>query len=182
MLLYNTPNLPAQIIAGDHLTTTCRFVPEHNIIASTLVLLGPSRLEVNGVILGDEATFTLTTTRTSVLLPGSYAVYLILSTGNGMRSTSILPALQISPDPMTTASQISHAEKMLAAIEQVLEGRVTDDVQQLSIAGRSITKIPVDELLALRAQYAKEVADLRALAGGNRRQRIQTVRTSFNRA
>lgn len=48
---------------------------------------------------------------------------------------------------------VSFEEKTLAAIEAVLQNRITADIEQYSIAGRSITKIPVRELLQLRGQY-----------------------------
>jgi len=50
----------------------------------------------------------------------------------------------------------THAQTMLAAIEAVLEGRITADIEQYSIAGRSITKIPIAELLKLRSYYKAE--------------------------
>lgn len=54
----------------------------------------------------------------------------------------------VSPGDM-----VSFEEKTLSAIEAVLQNRVTADLEQYSIAGRSITKIPVRELLQLRGQY-----------------------------
>lgn len=50
----------------------------------------------------------------------------------------------------------THAETMLAKIEAVLEGRIDSDVESYSIAGRQITKIPVNELLVLRDKYRAE--------------------------
>jgi len=55
------------------------------------------------------------------------------------------------------AGNPDHARNMLNAIEAVLEGRITADVESYSIAGRSITKIPVSELLVLRSKYKAEV-------------------------
>ena len=52
----------------------------------------------------------------------------------------------------------SHAATMLAAIESVLEGRITADIESYSIAGRQITKIPLSELLVIREKYKAEVA------------------------
>lgn len=52
---------------------------------------------------------------------------------------------------------MTHAETMLQAIEAVLEGRITADIEQYSIAGRQITKIPVEELIKLRQYYRLEV-------------------------
>ena len=57
---------------------------------------------------------------------------------------------------MTPSPIDSHASRMLAAIESVLEGKVTSDVASYSIAGRSITKIPIAELIELREKYRKE--------------------------
>ena len=47
----------------------------------------------------------------------------------------------------------SHNKKMLDAIEAVLEGRITSDVEAYQIAGRQITKISITELEALHVKY-----------------------------
>ena len=52
----------------------------------------------------------------------------------------------------------SNARRALDNINAVLENRVTKDVASYSIAGRSVTKIPFNELLDLRDYYRKEVA------------------------
>lgn len=49
---------------------------------------------------------------------------------------------------------MTHAETMLQAIEAVLEGRITADIEQYTIAGRSITKIPIEQLIKLHSHYA----------------------------
>jgi hypothetical protein len=62
---------------------------------------------------------------------------------------------QAGIDPRT------HAERMLAKIESILEGRADKDVSSYSINGRSITKMSIDELLKFRAIYRAEVQRLR---------------------
>ena len=52
---------------------------------------------------------------------------------------------------------ISHAERTLAIIEAQIEGKLSADLQSYSIAGRIVSKIPIDELKKLRAQYRAEV-------------------------
>jgi hypothetical protein len=54
----------------------------------------------------------------------------------------------------TATSARSHAEKMLAAIEAVLEGRATTDIEAYTIGGRSVTKMKADELTKWRGLYA----------------------------
>ena len=45
----------------------------------------------------------------------------------------------------TTEKTKTHAEKMLEAIEAVLEGRLLDEYKTLKIANREITKLTFDE-------------------------------------
>jgi len=61
----------------------------------------------------------------------------------------------------TTSSVRSHAKKVLDAIEAVIENRATMDQSSMSIAGRSLSRLTIDELLQFRdrykAEYLKEV-------------------------
>ena len=50
----------------------------------------------------------------------------------------------------------SHVKKVLDAIEAVIEGRATTDQQSYTIAGRSLTRIPIADLLVFRDKYAAE--------------------------
>lgn len=52
----------------------------------------------------------------------------------------------------------THARKVLDAIEALLEGKAGSDVEEYEIAGRSLKKIPVAELLTWRDSYRAEVA------------------------
>jgi hypothetical protein len=51
----------------------------------------------------------------------------------------------------------SHAEIVLDAIEAVLESRATKDQESYSIAGRSLSRTPIEDLLKLRDRYKNEV-------------------------
>jgi len=53
-----------------------------------------------------------------------------------------------------------HVKKMLQAIENLLEGKITQDVQSYSIEGRSLTKLSTTELLAMRDYYRREAQSL----------------------
>jgi hypothetical protein len=50
-----------------------------------------------------------------------------------------------------------HAEIMVAKIESLLAGKADSDVASYSIAGRSLTKLSFEELLAARDHYRREV-------------------------
>lgn len=55
-----------------------------------------------------------------------------------------------------------HAEKVLTAIEAVIEGRASKDQASYTIGNRSLSRTSLPDLLALRDKYRKEVARLRA--------------------
>lgn len=56
----------------------------------------------------------------------------------------------------TTADQRSHAKKALDSIEAVIENRATIDQSSFSIAGRSLSRMSIDELLRFRDYYKAE--------------------------
>jgi len=51
----------------------------------------------------------------------------------------------------------THAEIVLDAVESVIEGRATKDQESYTIAGRSLSRTPVEDLLMLRDRYKTEV-------------------------
>ena len=68
-----------------------------------------------------------------------------------------------------TTDPRSHARIMVEKSESVLEGRAAADVASYSINGRSLTKIPIPELMEWRdrykAEYLREVRKERAANG-----------------
>lgn len=65
--------------------------------------------------------------------------------------------LTVVPANLSAGPIISHAQKVLDAIEAVLEKRATLDQQRYSIADRELVRTPIPELLLLRDRYRSEV-------------------------
>ncbi|MEN9317316.1 MAG: hypothetical protein RIS35_3709 [Pseudomonadota bacterium] len=64
----------------------------------------------------------------------------------------------VTPNRATaTTDPRSAAKIMLDKIESILAGRADADVASYSIAGRSLSKIPIPELIAWRDNYKREV-------------------------
>jgi hypothetical protein len=61
--------------------------------------------------------------------------------------------IEPSADTSPAGAFQTFEEKTLAAIEAVIAGRVTSDIEAYHIAGRAVTKIPLKELLSLRGLY-----------------------------
>ena len=95
---------------------------------------------------------------TASLTAGDYqwAAFIIRSSDNqrvvvDQGRTEILPNLQ-----NTTADLRSHAKKVLDAIEAVLENRASQDQMSYSIAGRSLSRMSIDDLMTFRNRYRAE--------------------------
>lgn len=56
----------------------------------------------------------------------------------------------------------AHAERVLEAIEAVIEGRASKDQDSYRINNRELRRTPIDQLLKLRDRYRREVQQLRA--------------------
>ena len=65
----------------------------------------------------------------------------------------------------TNADNRSHAKKVLDAIQAVLENRASQDQMSYSIAGRSLSRMSIDDLMRFRdryrAEYNKEIKQKR---------------------
>ena len=82
----------------------------------------------------------------------------ITRTSDSERITIDSGTWEIKPNRDTTASDPrSHAKIVLEAIEKVTEGRATKDQENYSIQGRSLSRTPIPDLLALRSFYKAEV-------------------------
>lgn len=80
----------------------------------------------------------------------------------------------------TAASQKTHAARMVEAIEAQLEGRASDGQKSMSINGRSLDRIPVLELMELRAKYRMELrAEEAALAQGAKPGKRRRIKVRF---
>lgn len=63
--------------------------------------------------------------------------------------------IMIEPDLSQAAAgaAVSYEEKTLLVLEAALQGRLTSDMEHYSVAGRSVSKIAVQELLRLRGIF-----------------------------
>lgn len=73
-----------------------------------------------------------------------------------------------------------HVEKVIEAIEAVIENRASLDQEEVAINGRSLKRTPIEQLIVLRNKYRSELQSMQAaeklangITGGGRR--IQMV-------
>ena len=80
----------------------------------------------------------------------------------------------------TTSSVRSHAKIVLDAIEAVIENRATMDQSSMSIAGRSLSRLSIDELMTFRDRYKTEyLKEVKMARIKNKRGSGNTVKVKF---
>lgn len=107
---------------------------------------------------GAEWTVTVPATATRDLGEGVYE-WAAAVTLSGARYTVLAGSFHVEPnlELAQAGDRRSHAEKTLAVINAALEGRLTADIQFYQIAGRTVSKIQIAELLKLRSHYTAMV-------------------------
>ena len=96
---------------------------------------------------------------TAALATGSYQVTEIATSGSE-RYTLSTTTITILPNPATADNGYdprSHVRKVYEAIQACIEGRATSAESSITIAGRSLTRIPMSELLVMYKKYQELV-------------------------
>jgi hypothetical protein len=83
---------------------------------------------------------------------GDYKWYSYVDDGTS-RYNVASGSISILPDPSTVTDSRSHVKKTLDAIEATIEGVATNDQKAYTIAGRSLQRYGLDELLMLKDRY-----------------------------
>ena len=120
---------------------------------------GSNEIKLAGTETGGYYLFTVDSTTSADFAVGRYHWQLeITETSSGNRLVVERGEFEAIPDLDVNASDPrTHADIMLAKIETILEGKADSDVGSYSIAGRSLTKMSFDELMAARDRYKREV-------------------------
>jgi hypothetical protein len=103
--------------------------------------------------------FTIAATVTAAMIPGEWGWTIYASKGT-TRKTAGSGFLRVRPNyaAATSSSAIgTHAEKVLAAIEAVIEKRATKAEGAITINGKAISYYKLDELVRLRDRYVEIV-------------------------
>ena len=120
---------------------------------------GANEITISGTNSDSDYLFTANSAATANYVEGHYHWQLeVTETSSGNRIVVTTGEWEIIPDlDVNNADPRTHSEIMLDKIETVLQGRADADVLSYSINGRSLSKIPVTELVEWRDYYRSEV-------------------------
>ena len=128
---------------------------------------------------GDDHDFAIATATTGGWIPGKYRWTAYADLAGELYAIGA-GDVEIKADPTSAGDQRSHVEKVLDAIETVLEGKASSDAASLSIGGKSISRYSPAELREWRKEYRRELKAMRRaekLEQG--RASGRTIRTRF---
>lgn len=162
----NAPTIePTQFSVGDFVqwkrTDLAGDYPPASYSAALIARLkgGSSEITVAATEATDYYLFTVASTTSAGFTAGDYSWQVeITKTATGDRAVVARGEWKILADlDETGADTRSHAQIMLTKIESLLSGRADKDVSSYSIAGRSISKMSISDLLQWRDYYKREV-------------------------
>ena len=156
-VIWQIENLNTDYSNSTH-TLTYKFRLENN---------GSTTFSVDATADGNNYKITLSASTTASITEGKYNfISYVTRTSDNARVTVDRGMIEVKPNLASSTSETrSHAKKMLDLIESLLEGKATKDVSSYSIAGRSLNKMGVSELLEWRnyykAEYNREISKQR---------------------
>lgn len=130
----------------------------------SVVLRGPGAYTLRAEGEGAAHRFHAAANVTSQWLHGTYAYSVRASNGTEVVELAT-GTLEVSPDLTQLPAghdARSHVERVLAAIEAVIEKRATIDQERYRINNRELWRTPIPELLKLRDRYKAELARMRS--------------------
>lgn len=118
-------------------------------------------------------TFTVPASAWSGVAPGPVS-FAVTATKSGARTVVESGTILVSPDPTVAASgptsKLAHIERVIAACEAKLEGKITDDVQMYQLPdGVTVSRMTLREIRETLATY--KAMRVRILRGGKPRVR-----------
>lgn len=134
----------------------------------SLYLRGPASIDLTSTSDNNLHKFMVSAETTSAWPPSSY--WYELRATDGETVTVIEEgSLIIKPDLSAIEGIYDgrhHVEKVLAAIEAVIEGRASKDQERYRINNRELQRTPLGDLITLRSRYREELRSIKRAKKG----------------
>lgn len=151
---------PLEVAIGDTAIWT-RVLPDYQASdgwALSYALRGPAVVDITSEADGDNHLVTIASDTLTVA--GTYFVQGFV-TKDSVRHSVYRGRIIATPDLSAADANYdgsSHAAKVIAAIEAVIEGRATRDQQEMQVDGDRLVRTPFEVLIQIRNRYRHELA------------------------
>lgn len=158
-------NEPKRIVKGDAVTWQRRVSnPQHSY--QYIVVGADSKFTIDATVEGGVAKVDLSSSQTNNFVSGEYRWHLFSDDGTERSTvTHGFFVIDANPADLEICDTTTHAERVLAAIEKRIEGRILSDHENYSIDGRSLSRIPIDQLERLKRKYSWRVRSAKQQKG-----------------
>jgi len=163
-------------LASDYPTADYSLSYEFNLIDGATA----SNFTLTATESNDE--YIISTSDTGSYTKGEYNwVSYITRTSDSARVKIAEGYIEIQDNYATTSASVrSHAKIVLDAVKAVIENRATMDQSSMSIAGRSLSRMSIDELFQLKDRYQAEYdKEVKKAAIKNGKSSGNTILTKF---
>lgn len=154
-------DLPAGLTISLPITLTAYPAPDWTL---TLALRGPEVIDLTAGAEGSGHRFAIDASTSAAWTPGRY--WYSLRAGDGTDTFEVETGqISIRTDIAGEGPAYDgrhHVERVLDAIEAVIEGRATLDQERYRINNRELQRTPIGELIKLRQTYQAELRRLKA--------------------
>ena len=148
-----------------HIGLTAFPAPEWSL---SVILRGPGAIELSATPSGTQHLITATAAETSQWLAGHYWYSVRVASAGEVHQVDE-GTLEVKPDLATVTGPYDgrgHVERVVDAIEAVIQGRASIDQSRYKINGRELERTPLGDLLKLRDQYREELRRMKMAKGG----------------
>lgn len=165
---YQIPSIePSTVIAGDTIQWT-RTLPDYPAssgwVLSYALLSTAGKISISGSAQGSDHLISVPAATSAGWSAGTYSWQSYVTNGSErhvVASGTITVRANFAAQATATDTRL-HAQKVLDAIEAVLEGTATSDQRRIKIGDKEIDKHAVSDLLRLRDYYNTEAIRDRA--------------------
>lgn len=150
-------NEPKRIVKGDAVTWFRRVSnPLHSY---QYILVGAdSKFTIDATVEEGKVKVDLSSSKTNEFISGEYRWHLFSDDGTERFTVAHgYFVIDANPADFEYCDTTTHAERVLASIEKRIEGRILSDHENYSIEGRSLSRIPIDQLERLKRRYSWRV-------------------------
>ena len=142
----------------------------------------PANITITATNLGADYKVEVASSVTAAYTKGEYNwVSYITRTSDSARVKMAEGYVEVQDNYATTSASVrSHAKIVLDAVKAVIENRATMDQSSMSIAGRSLSRMSIDELFQLKDRYQADYdAEVKKAAIKNGKSSRTTILTKF---
>lgn len=136
------------------------------------------QFDVSSSANGDDFDVAIPTSESADYVPGLYRLIGYVDDGTD-RKQVYCGDLIIQPDFTEVADMRSYAERVLGAIESVIEGSATKDQQSVMVDGQTLIRRTPTDLIMLRDRFRREVESERRAANMANGETVGRVQLRF---